>query len=428
MATGLDMTEPNFYIASLPAPEPRPVLQGEHSADICIVGAGYTGLSAALDLAERGFSVIVLEAETVGFGASGRNGGQICTAFAKDMDWIEAKAGRDAARTAWDVAMEGRTLLQERLEKYRIDCDLRWGYLHVALKDRAMGEMQDYADTLARYGYSGCTLLDKAETASRVQSDRFLGSLYEPLAGHLHPLKYARGLAMAAETAGARIFEHSAVIAADTEAREPVVQTAQGRVRAKHLILAGNAYLGRLVPYLANRIMPVGSFIVATEPLGQDRADALIPGGEAICTWAFIPEYFRMSADGRMLYGGRATYSGWTPRNLAQYMRPRLLQSFPQLRDARLEHAWGGHIGITVERMPHIGRLGPSTLFAHGFSGQGVVLSAMYGRLMAEAIAGRLERFDAMAAFKPVIFPGGPLRMPLLTLGMLFYRLRDSLR
>jgi len=422
------MQEPNFYIASLSDAAPRAALEGEISADICVVGAGYTGLSTALDLAEQGFSVVVLEAERVGFGASGRNGGQICTAFSKDMDWIEARAGRDGARMAWDVAMAGRALLLERLERYGIDCDLQWGYLHVALKERAQREMQSYAETLDRYGYSGCQVLDKAATSQRVASDRFVGSLYEPLAGHLHPLKYARGLGRAVEAAGARIFEHSPVIFADINAAEPVVRTIRGSVRAKHLVLAGNAYLGRLVPYLANRIMPVGSYIVATEPLGQNRADALIPGNEAVCTWAFIPEYFRRSADGRMLYGGRATYSGWAPRDLGAYMRPRMLESFPQLGDTALEHAWGGHIGITVERMPHIGRLGPSSFFAHGFSGQGVVLSAMYGRLMAEAIAGRLERFDAMAGFKPVIFPGGPLRTPLLTLGMLFYRLRDSLR
>lgn len=422
------MREPNYYIASLSDAAPRPALEGDIEADICVVGAGYTGLSAALDLAEKGFSTVVLEAEQVGFGASGRNGGQICTAFSKDMDWIEGKAGRDVARTAWEVAMDGRALLVDRLQRYGIDCDLQWGYLHVALKERARGEMQSYAETLDRYGYSGCQVLDKAATAGRVASDRFVGALHEPLAGHLHPLKYARGLGRAVEVAGGRIFERSAVTFADIDAAEPVVRTAGGSVRAKHLVLAGNAYLGRLVPYLANRIMPVGSYIVATEQLGQNRAAGLIPGNEAVCTWAFIPEYFRRSADGRMLYGGRATYSGWTPRDLGAYMRPRMLESFPQLGDVRLDHAWGGHIGITVERMPHIGRLGPATFFAHGFSGQGVVLSAMYGRLMAEAIAGRLERFDVMAGIKPVIFPGGPLRTPLLTLGMLFYRLRDSLR
>ena len=422
------MTEPNYYIASL-ADEPlRPALQGDVRADICVVGAGYTGLSAALDLAKRGFKVVVLEAGRVGHGASGRNGGQVCTGFSKDMDWIERRLGADTARMAWDVAMDGRQSLIDRVEEHGIDCDLVWGYTHVALKDGAMAEMADYGDQLARYGYEGGTLLSKAETAARVASDRFVGGFHEPLAGHLHPLKYARGLARAAEAAGAVIHENSAVIQADPEAAEPVARTAGGSVRATHMILAGNAYLGRLVPYLANRIMPVGSFIVATETLGGNRAADLIPGNEAICTWAFIPEYFRRSADGRMLYGGRATYTGWTPANLAGHMRPRMMTTFPQLSDTRIEHAWGGHIGITVERMPHIGRLGPATFFAHGFSGQGVVLSGMYGRLIAEAIAGRMERFDVMAGIGPVIFPGGPLRMPLLTLGMLFYRLRDALR
>lgn len=419
--------DPNYYRASAPPGPARPALAGDVRADVCVVGAGFTGLTAALTLAEAGVAVVVLEAGRVGHGASGRNGGQICTAFSKGMDVLESRLGVDDARLAWDVAAEGVAAIARRVERHAIDCDLTWGYLHVGSKQRHAREMAETAEEFARYGYDGARLLNAGETQSRVASERFACALYEPEAGHLHPLKYAQGLARALEDAGGTIHEGSAVVSLDTGRARPVARTAGGTVAADHVILAGNAYLGRLVPYLANRIMPVGSYVIATEALDPAEAVRLIPGNEAVCTWDFIPEYFRLGADRRMLYGGRATYSGIEPADLKGYMRPRLARTFPSLKDARIDHAWGGHIGITVERLPHLGRIGEAVWFAHGFSGHGVALSGMYGTLIAEALTDRPRRFEALARLTPTAFPGGRLRAPLLALGMLYYRLRDAL-
>lgn len=421
------MSDANYYRASAGPGAARPPLRGERRCDVCVVGAGFTGLSAALHLAEAGLDVVVLEAGRVGHGASGRNGGQICTAFAKGMDVLESRLGAEDARTAWRVAADGVDLIARRVQRHAIDCDLVWGYLHVGSKDRHAREMAETVEEFARYGYHGAAVLGRADTRARLASERFVCALYEPRAGHLHPLKYAQGLARALEAEGGTIHEESPVVAVETETARPRARAVDGTVRADHLILAGNAYLGRLVPYLANRVMPVGSYVVATEPLGADRAGQLIPGNEAVCTWDFIPEYFRLTADRRMLYGGRATYSGIEPRDLAGYMRPRLARSFPSLKAVRLDHAWGGHIGITVERLPHLGRLGPASWFAQGFSGHGVALSGIYGALIAEALTDRPERFEVMARLTPTVFPGGRLRAPLLALGMLYYRLRDAL-
>lgn len=416
----------SYYRASANPHPSHPRLEGEVAADVCVIGAGFTGLSAALELAGRGYDVALLEAESVGWGASGRNGGQICTGFSTGMKEIEARAGAQDARTCWAIAEEGKRLIAENVARHRIACELKWGYIHVAPKPGDNAYLAEKQREYAAYGHEETELLDKAALEQRLGSRRYHGGLRDARAGHFHPLNYCLGLADAAQAAGVRIFERSPVTAVET-GPGPRARTAHGSVRAKFLVICGNAYLGRLVPALYRKIMPVGSFIAATEPLGENRARALIRDDDAICDTNFIVDYFRLSADRRLLFGGRCSYSTLEPRDLKAFMRPRMLRVFPQLDDAGIDYCWGGYIGITVNRIPDVGRLSDTVYYAHGYSGQGVALAGVCGRLLAEAIAGQAERFDVMARFRHRPFPGGPVRTPLLVLAMLYYRLRDAL-
>lgn len=417
---------PSYYQASSNPRQHHPRLDGDLEVDVCVVGAGYTGLSAALELAGAGYDVAVLEAEEVGYGASGRNGGQICMGYNNSMDRIAERIGPERAKVAWEVMVGSIDLVRRRVAEHAIDCDLKWGYLHVAGKRRQFDDLKALQEEFAGWGYTGLELLDGEALQARLGADCYVGGLWEPGAGHLHPLNYCLGLADAATRAGARIFEHSPVQSVDTGDR-PAAHTAAGTVRAKHMVLAGNAYLRETVPTLYRRLMPVGSYILATEPLGDNMARELIRDDDAVCDSNFIVNYYRLSADKRLLFGGRASYSTMEPADLFSFMKPRMTAVFPQMDNVRLDYCWGGFIGITMDRMPHVGMLGKATWFAQGFSGQGVALSGMCGLLIAEAIRGQAERFDVMAAFKHPVFPGGPLRTPALMLGMLFYRLRDML-
>jgi gamma-glutamylputrescine oxidase len=401
-------------------------LEGDVTADVCIIGAGYTGLSAALELAEAGYKVVVLEAETIGFGASGRNGGQICTGFSSGQAKIVGQIGKADAKRAFDLSEEAKQLILDRVGKHKIDCDIRWGYMHCIPKAHQFKHLQEWADEYEALGYGGNTLLTKAELEQKLGTNIYHGALRESHAGHFHPLNYCLGLATAAIKAGAVVHEHSAVTEVDTSA-SPWARTANGKVTAKFMIIGGNAYLGKVVKPLYGRVMPVASYIIATEPLGENQAKALIADNEAVANTNFIVDYYRRSADNRMLFGGRASYSGHTPPNLGEYMRPRMMAVFPQLKDVKIDYAWGGNIAITSNRIPDSGRLSPTVFYAHGYSGQGVSLAGMYGKLMAECVRGTAERFDLLSKIKHLPFPGGPLRTPLLVAAMAYYRVRDVL-
>jgi gamma-glutamylputrescine oxidase len=414
-----------YRATALPSPE-YPPLTGDRQADVCIIGAGYTGLSAALELAKAGYRVVVLEAVTAGYGASGRNGGQICTGFSPGQAKIEAQLGREDAQKCFDMAEEAKALIEERISQHQIDCDLTWGYLHVASKPRKVRDLEEMQEEWARYGYFDHRLLSKAELEEKIGTTIYHGALREGHAGHFHPLNYCIGLASAARRAGVEIHEHSRVIRCETDAA-PKAWTETGSVGAKYMIIACDAYVNRLVEKLYYAMMPVTSFVVATEKLGTDRVKNLIRDNEAVADTNWVLDYFRRSRDDRLLFGGRTSYSTLEPRNLASNMKKRLIRVFPQIEEAAIEYSWGGPIGITYSRLPDMGRIGASTYYAHGYSGQGVALANLYGKLMAEAIRGQAERFDLLAHFKHLPFPGGPVRLPMLVAAMAWYRLRDAL-
>ena len=420
------LTAPSYYQATANRKLSFPALQADMATDVVIVGGGFTGLSAALELAQAGYRVAVLEVSHVGGGASGRNGGQICTGYSPGQARIVAQLGKDDARKCFDIAEEAKRLIEERIASHKIETGLRWGYLHCAAKPSHLNDLKAWADELAGLGYGGCDMLSKAELEQKLGSTLYHGAMREPRAGHFHPLNYCLGLADAAQRAGAQIFENTRVLDVDT-GNTPSARTEHGTVKARYMILAGNAYLGKTVPALYGRVMPVSSFIVTTEALGENRAKALIRDNEAAADSNFILDYFRRTEDNRLLFGGRANYSTLEPPNLGAYMKPRLTRVFPQLKDVKIEHAWGGYIAITSNRIPDCGRLSATTYYAHGYSGQGVALAGMYGKLMAEAIRGTAERFDLLSRIRHLPFPGGPVRTPMLVAAMLFYRLRDAL-
>lgn len=416
----------SWYRATAATSPAYPRLSGEVKADVCIVGAGYTGLSAALELAQAGYRTVVLEAEVVGFGASGRNGGQICTGFSAGQGKLVAQLGEADAKKCFDLAEEAKSLIEERISHHQIDCDLTWGYLHVATSESKVRHLQEMKDEWERFGYVDHELFTREELQDKLGTSAYYGGLREGRAGHFHPLNYCLGLARAARAAGADIYEHSRVQRLEVEGR-PQAWTDAGMVKAEHIIIACDAYVGRLVDKLYHGIMPVTSFVAATERLGTNRAKGLIRDNEAVADTNWVLDYFRRLSDDRLLFGGRASYSKYEPPNLRRNIKRRVLRIFPQLEDVAIEYAWGGYIGITYNRLPAMGRLGPSTYYAHGYSGQGVALANLYGKLMAEAIRGQSERYDLLARIRHLPFPGGSFRLPMLVAAMAWYRLKDAL-
>jgi gamma-glutamylputrescine oxidase len=417
----------SWYAASVQMPLPLPALQGMERADVCILGAGITGLSTAIELAEAGYSVIVLEAEHVGWGASGRSGGQAIFGYGCEMATLVAQVGADDGRRLFDWSIEGLRLIRDRCAKYGIRCDWRSGHAHVPIKPRQVAELQHAQRELAeQFGYP-VEWWDRERVRAEVASDRYLGALFDPRSGHLHPLKYTLGLARAARALGVRIFERSKVLSLQRGGK-PRLRTAQGEVECEFAVLAGNAYVRGIAPELDRRIMPVGTYIGATETLGEARAGALIRNGMAVADVNWALDYFRLSTDHRLLFGGRASYSTLPPPNLRRTMTRRMRRVFPQLADVELEYAWGGYVDISMNRAPDWGRIGGNIYFAQGFSGHGINTTGLAARVLAEAIRGQAERLDVYERIRHRAFPGGRmLRTPLLVAAMSWYKLRDAL-
>jgi gamma-glutamylputrescine oxidase len=419
----------SFYSASSPAGPPRSRLEGEIEADIAVVGGGLAGCSAALHLAKSAFKVALLEANAVGYGASGRSGGQTIFGLAAGQQSLVSQVGREDATRLFAMSIEALDLAQSLIREYGIECDYRPNHVHVATKRRHLDELADWFEELRKdYRYDSVSLLDRGELQTHVKSERYLGGLLDTRSGHLHPLKFTQGVARAAESAGAIIFERTPALRYNEGAGVIVVHTPQGRVRCRHLVLCANAYIGSLAPALSRRILGVGTYVIATRPLAPELARSLLPSNAAIADLNWILDYLRLSADHRILFGGRVSYSALQPRHLAESMRRRMVRIFPELSAVEVEYAWGGYLDITMSRAPDFGRLSPNVFYLQGFSGHGMSLTVLAGKLVAEAVAGTAERFDVFARLPHRDFPGGPLlRRPSLVLAMLYYRLKDLL-
>jgi len=401
-------------------------LEDKLRTDVCVIGGGYTGLSAALHLRERGFTVALLEARRIGWGASGRNGGQIGTGQRQEETDLEKRCGADTARLLFDSAEAAKATVRRLIDDHAIDCGLAAGQLVAAAKPSHAQQLEQRAARLAsQYGYTQMRYLDREALRDHLASDAYFGGTLDTGAMHLHPLNYALGLARACRQAGVHLFEYSPVRSYSQRAPS-VVETPRAHVRADHVVIACNGYLGRLEPRLAGRIMPINNFMVATAPL--DDPDALIRERVCVHDTRFVVDYFRLTGDGRLLFGGGENYTRRFPRDIAGFVRPSLARVFPQLAEVPIDYAWGGTLAITLSRLPHIGRLPPNLFFAHGFSGHGVAMGSFAGKLIADALAGEPAGFDLYAGLPIRRFPGGTLlRWPGLVAGMLWYSMRDRL-
>lgn len=424
------LAQNSWHEASVTRPPASPPLAGRVTADVAVVGGGYAGLSAALELAMRGHKVALLEARALCWGASGRNGGQAIVGYGlAGEETIEAQLPAEDARRAWDITVEALDLLQERIARHAIACDYQPGHLTLAVNARKARRLEERVRQVERlYDYPQQWIAPGA-MRDWVASERFHAGVFDARSGHLHPLKYGLGLAAAARDAGVQIFEDSPVMAIERGER-PLLRTAMGEVDCRFVLLAGNVYLdafgGRLAPKLVRRILPVGSYMIATEPMGPERADALIRQRAAVIDNNHMLDYFRLTPDHRLLFGGGESYSTASLARLSARMRRRMLGVFPQLTDLSAEHVWGGFVDVTMNQAPDFGRMGSNIYYLQGFSGHGLAMAGMAGKLAAEAIAGQSERFDVMARLRHVPFPGGKaLRTPALLLGMLYYRLLD---
>ncbi|MEH6645069.1 NAD(P)/FAD-dependent oxidoreductase [Sulfitobacter sp.] len=418
---------PSWYAATATSLAPFEPLKGAHKADICVIGAGYTGLTAALHLAQAGRDVVLLDAQRVGFGASGRNGGQLGSGQRMEQDALEALMGDPEAAKLWDLAEDAKALVKSLIAEHGIDCHLKPGVAWTSSTAGDVRHLHDYADHLARkYSYDQIETLDNTALQSVCPSPDYRGGILDMGAAHLHPLNYVLGLARAAAAAGVRIHERSAVHHID-EGTPATVRTDGGHVVADHVILACNGYLGGLNRRVAARVMPINNFIVATEPLGA-RVKDILPRDVAVADSRFVVNYFRLSHDGRLLFGGGESYGYRFPTDIAAKVRKPMSVVFPSLSDVKIDYAWGGTLGITMKRLPYLVRLGANMLSASGYSGHGVGTATHAGQLMARAIEGDGDGFDTLAALPSMPFPGGPaMRSPLLVLAMSWYALRDKL-
>jgi gamma-glutamylputrescine oxidase len=381
-------------------------------------------------LAERGYKVTLLEAQRIGWGASGRNGGQVIAGFGHEGDATIQRQFGKAARSLWDISIEGVSLLKQRITEHKIACDYTDGYLNVAVNEKKFKSLTDWANaTSDQYQYP-LEVVPSTQMHQFISSDRFHAAVYDKNSGHFHPLKYCLGLAETAKKLGVTIHENSPVYMI-ARGEKPIVKTALGSVKCDFVILAGNVYLGeygdRIAPEIRPRIMPVGTYMIATEPMSSSRADALIPCRAAVSDNNFILDYFRLSQDNRLLFGAGDSYSAATPSNLVERIRSRLLNVFPSLTDLKIDYAWGGFVDITMNMAPDIGRVEKNIYYLQGFSGHGVAFTGMAGKLVAEAVAGQAEKFDLFSRLHHYSFPGGELmRKPILMLGALFYQLKDK--
>lgn len=417
----------SFYTASANRSRDYPKLEGSVCADVAVVGAGYTGLNAAIELALKGYSVAVVEARRIGFGCSGRNGGQVIAGIAT-YDRLLRQLGEEGARIAWQMGVEGMEIVQARIKQYAIQCDLKHGYFNAACNLRQMRGLLATRALEDSLGYPfPVSIIEKNDLPSVIASDRYVGGVFDSGSGHLHPLNLCLGEARAAEGLGVRIYEHSPVTRVEGHA-SPRVHTARGRVEARHVVVAGDAYLGGLVRELDPYILPAASYIIASQPLPPELAREILPRDCAVSDDNTLLDYFRLSADRRLLFGGRCNHTGRVPKDIKGALRPRMLRVFPQLQGMGIDYEWGGTVAISLKRIPQLGCVRGNIYYAQGYSGHGVVATHVAGRLLAEVISGQAERFDLLSRIRHWRLPGGKwFASPALAIGMTYYRLKDLL-
>ncbi|WP_292976549.1 NAD(P)/FAD-dependent oxidoreductase [Pantoea sp. UBA4549] len=418
----------SYYAASANPHAPWPALQESIQCDVCIIGGGFTGLSSALFLTEAGYDVVVLEAATIGFGASGRNGGQVVNSYSRDVDVIEQRYGKATAAMLGSMMFEGADIIRDRIDRYAISCDYRPGGIFAALNQRQMGHLRRQQASWARYGNQSLELLDERGIRREIATDRYVGGLLDKRGAHLHPLNLALGEAEAIRRHGGRIYEHSAALGVHYGTPHRIT-TAHGEVHATFVIFAGNAYLpAQLEPRLSRKSMPCGSQIVTTEPLSRDQALGLLPNNYCVEDCNYLLDYFRLTADNRLLYGGGVVYGAREPADIDALLLPKLQRTFPQLRTIKISHRWSGNFLLTLSRMPQFGQLERNAYFMQGDSGHGVTCTHLAGKLIAEVLRGQAERFDAFARLPHLPFPGGRrFKVPLTAMGAVWYALRDRL-
>lgn len=418
---------PSYYAGSANPSPARPALQGEIETDICVIGAGYTGLSTSLHLAENGFKVAILEAAKVGWGASGRNGGQIVNSYSRDIDAIEKQTNKRNAELMAHMAFEGGRIIRERIAKYDIQCDLKDGGVFAAFNEKQMGHLRAQKALWEKHGHTQLEMLDHAGIRKVVKTERYVGGMLDMSGGHIHPLNLALGEAAAFESLGGVIYEQSPATRIERGAN-PVVHTEQGRVRCKFIVVAGNAYLGNLLPELAAKAMPCGTQVLTTEPLDPELAAELLPQDYCVEDCNYLLDYYRLTSDKRMIYGGGVVYGARDPEDIERIIRPKMLKTFPMLKDVKVDYTWTGNFLLTLSRLPQVGRIGDNIYYSQGCSGHGVTYTHVAGRVLAEALRGQAERFDAFASLPHFPFPGGRLfRVPFTALGAFYYDLRDKL-
>ena len=414
---------PSYYAASVNWQTDYPQLEGDLNVDVVIVGAGFSGVATAVELCERGYKVALVESNRIGWGATGRNGGQIIGGYGSDPSAFSSSIGSEGVKIVESMGSECVQIIKERIEKYNIDCDLKWGYCEVGLKKRHLKSYREWAAE-----DSAIQILDQNEIKEYVNSDLYLGGYYREDWGHIQPLNLCIGEAKAAEVMGAKIFEQTQITRI-TYGENPAVHTDKGSIKANHVILCGNAYMGNLVPYLDARVLPATSCIIATEPLSDEQLQQTMVRDVAVCDSRTALDYYRLSADKRLLFGGLSNYTGLEPSNVQAIMHAKMTKVFPSLKNTRIDYSWSGSMGISVRRMPQIGRIKNSNvLYISGYSGHGVAPTHMTGRILAEAVDGDTHRFDIMNKMFHLPWPGGKLlRRPAMAVGMMWYKMLDAL-
>lgn len=417
----------SYYAASANAHRPFETLEETLDCDVCVVGGGFSGLSSGLFLAEAGYDVVVLEGSRIGFGASGRNGGQLVNSYSRDVDTIEKQYGADTARMLGSMIFEGGNIIRQRIETYDIQCDLRDGGIFAALNGRQMKALEEQKALWERFGNTQLELLDGNSIGEEVGTRRYVGGLLDRSGGHIHPLNLALGEADAIRSLGGRVFEGSPAVSI-RHGEPAVVKTPRGEVKARYVLVAGNAYLNDVEPELKARSMPCGTQIIATEPLQEDQLAAILKHNYCVEDCNYLLDYFRLTADNRLLYGGGVVYGARDPADVTRLILPKLLKTFPQLKGVKVDYSWTGNFLMTLSRLPQFGRLDGNVFYMQGYSGHGVTTTHLAGRLFAEVIQGQAERFDAFASLPHLPMPGGQrFAAPLSALGATYYSLRDRL-